>query len=330
MARLALTGDVMLGRNIAEALETHGPRHVWGGLLDRLRAADGLFVNLESVIAETGTPMPDSTFIFQAPPAAVEALDLAGVDVASIANNHVLDMGEAALVEMLDSLDAAGIERVGSGRSIQEAWRPARVAVDGTTVGVLAFTDNVPSWDVERRQPGVAYAEVDPDGAGIERLEREIEGLSRAVDVVVVSAHWGPNMRRDPPEGFQQVARRLVDAGADLLWGHSAHLFQAVERYQDGVILYDAGDLVDDYRRDPEEHNEIGFLFEVEIARGRVGGVELVPVAIDPAACRVDPADASAAGFARERMRELCEPFGTPLKTTDAGGLRVPAEPGRG
>lgn len=332
MPRLALTGDVMLGRNVADAIREHGPAHPWGeDVLERLEAAEGVGVNLECVIAERGTPDPDRTFNFRAPPAAVETLSRAHVDVATLANNHVLDFGPEALEETWARLDDAGIAHTGSGPRAELAWRPARVDVAGQDVVVLAFTDNVRAWDVERRRPGVAWARVDPDSAGIQRLAEAVRGLARSSDLVVVSAHWGPNMRRTPPERFRTVARGLIEAGADIFWGHSAHLFQAVERHQGGVILYDTGDFVDDYRIDPDEHNEISFLFELSVHRGRVGAVELVPVRIDPTACRVEIADASAAGFAHERMASLCEPFGTELVETEDGHLRVPVEehPGR-
>lgn len=323
MPTLALTGDVMLGRKVAEAIAERPPEHVWGSALPRLRAAEGLVVNLECVIADGGEPQPGRTFHFRTPPEAVEVLGTAGVDAVSLANNHVLDFGDEALEETIDRLDQAGIEHAGAGRTVDEAWAPARFRVGDQTVGLLAFTDNVPSWSVERRRPGVLYAEIDPQGAQLEAIEREVSTLAQEVDVTIVGPHWGPNMRRQPPEVFQEVAHGLLDAGADILWGHSAHLFQAVERHEDGVVLYDTGDFVDDYRIDPEEHNEISFLFEVHLAGGRVGSVELVPVRIDPRARQVNLADASAASWARERMRELCDPFGTELEATDDGCLRV-------
>jgi len=321
MAEIALGGDVMLGRKVGTRLADRPPRATWAAIGERMRAADTTMVNLECVVAEQGTPQPGVRFHFQAPPAAVDALQAAGVDLVSQANNHALDMGPAALAESLERLEAAGIATVGAGDSSEQAWRPARLTVDGLDVAVTAFTDNRPAWDVERRQPGLADVEVDPEGPGYAFLEREVRGLSREADLVVVSAHWGPNMRREPPAAFRRFARGLVDAGADVFWGHSAHLFQAVEPRDRGVILYDTGDLVDDYRRDPDEHNEISFLFLVEAGPRGVRRVELVPTRIDPREGVVDRADASARSFALSRMRELCEPFGTELRIEEGRAL---------
>lgn len=314
MARLSLGGDVMLGRKVGARLADRPPEATWGAIGERMRAADATLVNLECVIAETGAPEAGKRFHFQAPPEAVDVLLAGDVDAVSVANNHVLDMGPEALLESLDRLQAAGIEAVGAGRTVDEAWQPARVAAGSLDVGLLAFTDNEPGWDVQRRTPGLAYAQVDPEGAGLADLEREVEDLSREADLVVVSAHWGPNMRRRPPEDFQAFARQLVDAGADVFWGHSAHLFQAIEPREGGVILYDTGDLVDDYRIDPDEHNEVSFLFEIVASPQGVHRVELTPTQIRPREGRVDAADPSARSFAVSRMRELCEELGTELR----------------
>lgn len=320
MARLALTGDVMLGRRVGKTLAQRPPEDPWGDILEDLRAAEALMVNLECQIATSGRPEPGRVFHFRAPPEAIDVLQAAHIDLVTLANNHALDFGGVALEETLERLDDAGIEHVGAGSTVEDAWEPCRLSVDDLTVGVVAFTDNVPAWDIEKRQPGLAFCPVDPQGATYERLVEEVRGLARACDVTIVTAHWGPNMRRRPPTSFQAVARGLVDAGADLFWGHSAHLFQGIELRERGVILYDAGDFLDDYRRDPDEHNERSFLFEVELSEHAVGPVHLLPVEIDPRACRVGRADEESATWTVDRMQELCEPFGTRLVPGDREG----------
>ncbi len=311
MPCIALGGDVMLGRKVGAKLGDRPPSATWGRVGEVFCEADAAMVNLECVIAEAGSPAPGRTFHFQAPPAAVDVLQAADIDAVSLANNHVLDMGSVALEESLERLGEAGIQTVGAGRDLEEAWRPIQLEADELELAVIAFTDNTPEWDIARRQPGLAYATVDPDSSGFTDLAREIEGLARENDLVIASAHWGPNMRRRPPPRFRRFARGLIDAGADVFWGHSAHLFQAVEPYGDGLILYDTGDLVDDYRIDSTEHNEISFVFLVHAGPRRVHRVELAPVQIDPRACCVDLADASARSFAFSRMMELCEEIDT-------------------
>lgn len=326
VARIVISGDVMLGRKVGEAIREHGPGRVWGDTLGLFDGADAVFVNLECVIATSGAPEPGRAFHFRAPRCAVESLALAGVDVATLANNHALDFGGEALRETLDRLEARGIDTTGAGSSPDEAWDPVRVRVGGMEVGVVATTDNVPAWNVDRRTPGVAYTPADPTSGGFKRLTREVQALARDASLVVVSAHWGPNMEREPSSKHREAARALVEAGADVVWGHSAHVFQGIELHEGGVIVYDAGDTVDDYRVDPEERNDLGFLFILEATRGRVGGVRLVPLLIDPRACQVNRASTGDAALARDRMRERCRALGSRVEDKEGDSLWVPVE----
>jgi poly-gamma-glutamate synthesis protein (capsule biosynthesis protein) len=129
-------------------------------------------------------------------------------------------------------------------------------------------------------------------------------------DLLVASLHWGPNMVETPPERFRTFARWLVDRGVDVVHGHSAHVFQGVEVYRGRPVLYDAGDFVDDYAVDDRLRNDRGFLFELSVTpAGEPVELGLRPTAIDD--CAVHAADDDAAGWSRERMRRLSEPFGT-------------------
>lgn len=311
--RIALTGDVMLGRNAGLVLDRTPPEHVWGDVLPAMREADLRLVNLECVIAMGGAPIQPKVFHFRAPPAAIAALQAARVDAVTLANNHVLDYGPGAFLEMLDLLDAAGIPRVGAGRDADEAWRPVFLDAQGVRVGIMAFTDNEARWETGRNRPGTAYLDVDLESAAAERFLARVADAAGACDVLVVSAHWGPNMREDPPPHFQRFARAALDAGATLWWGHSAHVFQGVERRGQGMILYDTGDFVDDYAVDPDLRNDLSFLFELDVDARRVRSLALLPTAIDARACQARRAKGFDDDWAVARMVELSAPFGTRL-----------------
>ena len=315
--RLGFVGDVMLGRNVDRRQRRDGrpPAAVWGTMLARLRALDGLFVNLECCLSTRGTrwTRTDRPFHFRADPDwAVEALTAAGVDFASLANNHVLDYGEAALRDTLDHLDGAGIARAGAGEDRPSARAPAFVSVGDLNVAVVAFTDNTPEYAAGEGSPGTARVEFDPDDR--ETVRRVGDALAAArerdPDLLVASLHWGPNMVERPPERFRRFARWLAGEGVDLLHGHSAHVFQGIETRDGTVICYDCGDFVDDYRVDPDLRNDRSFLFEVEAtAGGEIRELRLVPAEIDD--CAVHRAAEDAAARSRDRMRSLSEPFGT-------------------
>jgi poly-gamma-glutamate capsule biosynthesis protein CapA/YwtB (metallophosphatase superfamily) len=133
---LALTGDVMLGRLANDALVRCGPAHPWGNTLPALCAADLAIVNLECVIARGGRPWTrwPKVFHFRADPVALTALRLAGIDGVMLANNHVLDYGEDALLEMLGLLEQSGMAYAGAGRCDEEARRPALLEARGLRV----------------------------------------------------------------------------------------------------------------------------------------------------------------------------------------------------
>src|SRR5918996_623157 len=127
--RLALAGDTMLGRCVADRLREAPPESLFAPeLVEAVRTADACIVNLECCISERGTPAPGRVFHFRAPPAAAEALTHLGVDCVTLANNHALDFGAEALLDTFEHLRGAGIGWVGAGVDEQGARSPAVLA----------------------------------------------------------------------------------------------------------------------------------------------------------------------------------------------------------
>lgn len=309
--RLALVGDVMLGRLVDRTIATiepPDPLHPWGDLLPELRAADLTIGNLECCISERGEPWApeNKPFHFRAGPWAAPSLADAGFDFVSLANNHALDYGAIALEDTLSYLSRHGVVHSGAGRDLAEASQPARFEVKGWRIAVLAAADHPSDFAATPTAPGtrVIVPRVD-DAGGIELIRDVARERESGYDLVVVSLHWGPNMNRVPLPGFPEFARALIDAGARIVHGHSAHLFQRVERYGDGIILYDTGDFVDDYAIDPVERNDLQFLYKLELDGAGAIGLELVPVRIE--GCRVRHADEPERAWLFETMRRLSE-----------------------
>ena len=271
---LALAGDVMLGRLMNDVLAAEGPAYPWGDTLPLLRTADLTIVNLECVISDRGTPWQRTpkVFHFRAAPIALDAIDLAGVDAVSLANNHVLDYEEDALLDMLRRLRERGIAYAGAGRDLVEATRPALVARDGLRLALVSFTDNEPDWAAGPSHPGTHYLPITTSEPVRQHVAACIAEARSFADFVVISVHWGPNMVLRPPPHHRAFAHMTIDAGADLVFGHSAHLFQGIEWYRGRPILYDAGDFVDDYAVDPIRRNDWALLFLVTLGRSRRPG----------------------------------------------------------
>jgi poly-gamma-glutamate capsule biosynthesis protein CapA/YwtB (metallophosphatase superfamily) len=127
---------------------------------------------------------------------------------------------------------------------------------------------------------------------------------------VVFSNHWGPNMVRRPPEAFRLFARAVVDRGADVYYGHSAHVFQGVEVYSGRPILYDTGDFIDDYAVDPDLRNDRSFLFRLSTEDGELRRLELFPVVLPYARVEL------AAGEEREVILGIMQDLSAEMGTT--------------
>ncbi|KAB1196180.1 MULTISPECIES: CapA family protein [Haloferax] len=318
---LGFTGDVMLGRLVNQRQEHRPPHAVWGSMRELLSELDGLFINLECCLSTRGRPwtLTHHPFHFRADPAwAIPALQDVGVTWTALANNHVLDFGEDALEDTFVALESGGIPYGGAGRTEADAWQPSHVRVAGLDIAFVAFTDNTPEFAAAADEPGTAYVEIDPNDEAC--LERVGDALARAragdPDLLVVSSHWGPNMREYPPPSFQQFARWLVEHGADIVHGHSAHAFQGVELFDDSLILYDTGDFVDDYAVDSVLRNDRSFLFEVEVTEtGVVQKLRMVPTEI--AEFAVHEAFPAVATWCREKMVERSSPFDTVVDVED-------------
>jgi poly-gamma-glutamate synthesis protein (capsule biosynthesis protein) len=151
----------------------------------------------------------------------------------------------------------------------------------------------------------------------------------RQADMVIFSMHWGPNMRARPTSAFRDFARRVIAAGADVFWGHSAHVVQGIEVWHGKPILYDTGDFVDDYAVDPELRNDLSGLFLLRLQPPAIARIDIVPVAIGR--CQVNQARGAERDWFVERFTALCAERGTAvLAAGEALTVPVGAAPGQG
>jgi poly-gamma-glutamate synthesis protein (capsule biosynthesis protein) len=313
---LALTGDVMLGRLVNDAMQRFGAAYPWGDTVPMLRDADLRIVNLECVLATGGRPWSrwHKAFRFRADPIlGFHALQVAGIDCVTLANNHVLDYEEEALLEMLESLECRRLPYAGAGRNNTEARRAAIVDASGLWIGVVACTDNEPGWAATAATPGTNYLPISLAAGVLAQVRAAIEAArASGADLVIVSLHWGPNMVQRPSPRFQAFAHALVDAGADVVCGHSAHLFQGIEIYRRRPILYDLGDCVDDYAIDPQLHNDWSILPRLHATREGIQRIEIQPMLI--AECQVNLASGAVHHAIAARLRTLSAEMGTSVQ----------------
>jgi poly-gamma-glutamate synthesis protein (capsule biosynthesis protein) len=307
--RLALAGDAMLGRKVADRLRHGGPDSLFAPeVVEAARDADVLIANLECCISDGGAPAPDRVFHFRAPPLAAEALAQLGVDCVTLANNHALDYGPDALADTLEHLDAAGVRCVGAGANEAEARAPVTLEANGERLRVVAFADHPAEYAAGTEHPGIAFAETFrrklPDWL--------LDGAQRdAGESVLVCAHWGPNMSPRPVPEVRRAGRALERAGATLIAGHSAHVVHGME----GHVLYDLGDFIDDYAPDPILRSDLGLLWFVELTANELVRVEALPLKLDR--CRTRLAGKSERDWIEQRFLETCAELGTSAETRD-------------
>lgn len=312
--KIAMVGDVMLGRLVNKMLKTSPPAYPWGNTLSILNDADLRICNLECVISDVGRPWSATPkiFHFRTDEKNIETLLSAKIDMVSIANNHVLDFEDDALQRMLGILDSHKILHTGAGRNFLQASQPAISTVKGKRIGMIAFTDNEPGWEAKEDHIGVFYVPTHLHDMRAQELLNRIRKLRLEVDFLIVSAHWGPNWGYAPPREHPAFAHAIIDAGADLIFGHSGHVFRGIEIYNQRPIIYCAGDFIDDYAVDEIEKNDESFIFVVDIESEQKLKIYLYPTCISE--FQANLASSYRQKTILSQMADLCKDLGTSLK----------------
>ena len=301
---VALAGDAMFGRGVAAALDERPDRHLFAPeVVEATRSADLFVLNLECCVSDRADARPDPSrvFTFRAPSTALRALTELDVSCVTLANNHVLDFGPEALLDTFDHLDAADIRHVGAGRDIEEARAPVLLESGGFRLAVVGVADHPPEYAAGPDRPGTAFADL---RHGVPSWMLELVRNADA-DAVLVTPHWGPNMVAEPLPYVRAAARALVDAGATVVAGHSAHVIHGVQ----GPVLYDLGDFLDDYAVDAVLRNDLGLLWFLTFDRSGPTRLEAVPLKLDYALTR--PAAGRDREWITRRLSQACARFGT-------------------
>jgi poly-gamma-glutamate capsule biosynthesis protein CapA/YwtB (metallophosphatase superfamily) len=315
--RVALAGDTMLGRLVAEEIDRTGRAPLDDGVVAVAAEADLFVLNLECCISARGQrwPDPQKPFFFRAPPVAAELLAGIGVDCVTLANNHALDYGAEALLDTLAHLDAAGVAWAGAGPDVRAAREARTLTAGAARVAVVAASDHPRDFAAAPDRAGIAFADL-PHDARDGWLAEAVAQAREQAGAVLVACHWGPNMTTRPAPYIEAAARALIDVGATLVAGHSAHVVHGAV----GRVLYDLGDFIDDYRVDARLRNDLGLLFIVDLDAGRPPALEAVPLKLD--FCRTRLAEGEDARWIARRFTQACAELGADV-TQHEGRLVV-------
>jgi poly-gamma-glutamate capsule biosynthesis protein CapA/YwtB (metallophosphatase superfamily) len=323
MWTIGLLGDVMLGRGVARRLASVAPEDLWDPqLIEIISSVDLLICNLECCVSDRGQPtdLPRDShpFLFRAPPRAVASLQAIGVGAVGLANNHALDFGQDALADTLRHLEAGGIAAAGAGPGHEQATAGVVVTSAAVRLGLVAVSDHPPEFAAGPESWGISYADL---RRGIpDWLVEEIGRLRQGCDLVIAFPHWGPNMTVRPAAWQRRAAADLLRAGADLVAGHSAHVFHGIERAEGGLVAYDLGDALDDYAVDPELRNDLGVLAVWHVGSDETS-LELVGLFLDH--CYTELATGAEADWIARRLETACGELGTGVERLAEQRFRV-------
>lgn len=210
------------------------------GLLSVLQNADIFMLNEEFPFGTTGEAAADKEYTFRIDPGYVSVLTELGVDIVTLANNHMLDFGREPLTETLGTLDHAGIAHVGAGENLDEAKALKTFEIGGKTIGFLGASRVIPeySWNASSENSGL-FTTYDASA-----LVEEIQRAEESCDFTVVYVHWGIERSTQPEEYQKSLAKQYIDAGADAVIGAHPHVLQGIEYYQGKPVFYSLGNFI--------------------------------------------------------------------------------------
>ena len=238
MVTIAAVGDLMMSSWIIDYVNENGVHYPFDSTRAELTSADIAIANLEAPLTDSGERFEDKKFTFKVPPHFVEGIAGAGIDVVTMANNHIVDFGCQGLMNTLDILSDAGIKACGAGANRHQACAPTFMDVNNVRVAFVGFSMTYPDdfW-ATTDNCGTCYPTE-------ELLFEVISECERQADFTVASFHWGSEKSIRPKQYQVEFGRKAIDFGADLVLGHHPHVLQGLEIYKGKLIAYSLGNYV--------------------------------------------------------------------------------------
>ncbi|GAA0371213.1 CapA family protein [Bacillus horti] len=272
---LAFAGDTMAAGKVAPILADRGYMYPWEQAKPYFTEADLAMVNLETAVSTKGHEAEDKTFAFNSHPDLLKGASWAGIDLVTLANNHALDYGKNAFLDTLHYLHDHSLEYVGGGKNEAEAFARVDKVVEGKTIGFLGYSRVLPavSWYAGVDTPGLA------SGYQEERVLEHIAKAAEETDLTIVYMHWGKELADEPEEKDRELARKMIEAGADIVIGSHPHVLQGLEYYKGKLIAYSLGNFIFTM-----SHNELGrqsAILQVNISEDGQQSARLIPMKIE-------------------------------------------------
>lgn len=256
---LAVVGDIMLSRVVADKIIKNGQDYPFQKAASWLESADIVLGNLETPLTD-GRRVLTGEMVFRADPDLARTLKGYNFSVLSLANNHTMNFGEKGMLDTIKYLSEAGISYVGAGANYQEANSPVYLEVEGLRFAFLAYNDSdvvPPSYEAKDDKSGTAFMDT-------QALVKAVAEAKEKADFVIVSMHSGNEYEDHHNKRQEDFAHAAIDAGAELVLGHHAHVIQDIELYKDKYIFYGLGNFIFDQMWSLETRHGLGVKFSFD------------------------------------------------------------------
>lgn len=305
-------GDVMMDSFVADNIAMFGIDYPWEDITQITNNADISVVNLETSVSTRGETKKPKGFGFRSAPETLLGLTNSGIDLVSLANNHIMDFGSDALSDTISSLENYNIQYVGAGENISQAEELITIESNNNTIGFLAYSSILPwkEWSATDTSPGVAP--LNPND--YENILNIINEANKSVDILVVILHWGTEYQSTPNEWQVELAHKMVNNGADLIVGHHPHILQGIEFYQEVPILYSIGNFI--FLKKDDEAGKTG-AFEIVFEDKSFKTGQIFPVYIQYTKANLLTPEDKLGKEIIQMLNNLSKPFGT---TVDESG----------
>lgn len=256
---LIATGDIIPARSVnSKVIQYKDFSWPYLKTADVLKEADITFVNLEAPLLDN-CPLTSEGMVFCGDSRNVEGLVFAGVDIASLANNHAGNYGSTGVEYTQNLLNNNGIKTTGIDG-------PAFIDIKGKKFAFLGYND------ISKPQPGISNVDE-------EKIKTEIASAKQAAEIVIVAFHWGTEYRDQPDDRQKYLGHLAIDSGADLVVGNHPHWVQPVEIYKGKVITYAHGNFVFD--QEWSQKTKEGVVGKYTFYGNKLIDVEFLPVLIE-------------------------------------------------
>jgi len=297
---------VMMGRYVEEVTEKHGYEYLFRYMKPYFANSDYVSGNYEHTALKeevSNYKGADTPIRLNSNTSGVEAVKDAGFSVVSLANNHMMDYEEQGLLDTIDEFKSADMHYVGVGSNTAEAKNSIDYAdVNGVRVATLGFTD-VYGKDAVSKSDKAGLLNSNPDLL-FEMIGKARDAKQGNADLVVVNMHWGQEYSTSTTDRQKDLAKAIIDAGADIIIGHHPHVLQSFDVYKDGIIFYSLGNFIFDQGWTRTKDSA---MVQYHLANDGKASIDVVPLQIEEATPRPATSSIDKSRVYRQLTKETSE-----------------------